>query len=170
VEWTPPPSPPGGPDPDSDPTPTEPSGSVFTEPHWTLFFDGSARQQVGGAGVVLIDPSGTQVKYMMHLEFKATNNMAEYEALIFGLSTALSLGIRQLLLKGDSQLVIKQVRRECSCNEPRLVAYLLHVRKLEKDFTALELQHVPRADNSVADELSTRASTWALVPKGVFER
>jgi hypothetical protein len=70
----------------------------------------------------------------------------------------------------DSQLIIKQVRGECSCNEPRLAAYLLHVRKLEKDFTALELQHVPRADNSAADELSVRASTWAPVPEGVFER
>jgi hypothetical protein len=57
VEWTPPPSAPGGPNPDSGPTPAEPRGSVFTEPHWTLFFDESARQQVGGAGVVLIDPS-----------------------------------------------------------------------------------------------------------------
>jgi hypothetical protein len=46
-------------------------------------------------------------------------------------------------VKGDSQLIIKQVRGECSCNEPRLAAYLLHVKKLEKDFTALELQHVP---------------------------
>jgi ribonuclease HI len=62
------------------------------------------------------------VKYMVHLEFKATNNMAEYEALIFGLSAALSLGICQLLVKGDSQLIIKQVHGECSCNEPRLVA------------------------------------------------
>jgi ribonuclease HI len=120
--------------------------------------------------VVLIDPSGDQVKYMVHLEFKATNNMAEYEALIFGLSTALSLGIRQLLVKGDSQLIIKQVRRECSCNEPRLAAYLLHVRKLEKDFTALELQHIPRAYNSAVDDLSMRATTWAPVPEGIFER
>jgi hypothetical protein len=102
VEWTPPPSAPGGLDPDSGPTPVEPRGPIFTEPHWTLFFDGSTRQQVGGAGVVLIDPSGDQVKYMVHLEFKVTNNMAEYEALIFGLSVALSLGIRQLLVKGDS--------------------------------------------------------------------
>ena len=86
--------------------------------------------------MVLIDPSGDQVKYMVHLEFKATNNMAEYEALIFGLSTTLSLGIRQFLMKGDSQLVIKQVRGECSCNEPQLAAYLLHIRKLEKDFIA----------------------------------
>jgi ribonuclease HI len=120
--------------------------------------------------MVLIDPSGDQVKYMVRLGFKATNNMAEYEALIFGLSAALSLGIRQLLVKGDSQLIIKQVRGECSCNEPRLAAYLLNVRKLEKDFTALELQHVPQADNSAADDLSVRASTWAPVPEGVFKR
>jgi ribonuclease HI len=170
VEWTPPLSTPGGPDPDLDPTPAEPRVPVFTEPHWTLFFDGSAHQQGGGARVVLVDPSGDQVKYMVHLEFKTTNNMAEYEALIFGLSAALSLGTRQLLVKGDSQLIIKQVRGECSCNEPRLAAYVLHVRKLEKDFTALELQHVPRANNSAADELSTRASTWAPVPEGVFKR
>jgi hypothetical protein len=91
MEWTPSPSAPGGPNPESDPTPTEPRAPVFTEPHWTLFFD----------------PSGDQVKYMVHLEFKATNNMAEYEALIFGLSAALSLGIHQLLVKGDSQLIIK---------------------------------------------------------------
>jgi ribonuclease HI len=97
--------------------------------------------------VVLIDPNGDQVKYMVHLEFKATNNMAEYEALIFGLLVALSLGIHQLPMKGDSQLIIKQVRGECSCNEPRLTAYLLHARKLENDFMALELQHVPRANN-----------------------
>jgi ribonuclease HI len=120
--------------------------------------------------VVLIDPSGDQVKYMVHLEFKATTNMVEYEALIFGLSAALSLGICQLLVKADSQLIIKQVCGECSCNEPRLAAYLLHVRKLEKDFIALELQHVPRANNSTVDELSTGASTWAPVPEGVFER
>jgi hypothetical protein len=94
VEWTPPPSAPRGPDPDLDPTPVEPRVPVFTEPHWTLFFDGSARQQGGGAGVVLVDPNEDQVKYMVHLEFKATNNMTEYEALIFGFSLALSLGIR----------------------------------------------------------------------------
>jgi ribonuclease HI len=107
---------------------------------------------------------------VVRLEFKATNNMAEYEALIFGLSAALSLGVRQLLVKEDSQLIIKQVRGECSCNEPRLVAYLLHVKKLEKDFMALELQHVPRADNSATYNLSQRASTLAPMPEGVLER
>jgi hypothetical protein len=102
MEWTPSPSALGGSEPDSNPTPAEPRVLVFTKPHWTLFFDGFARQQGGGAGVVLIDPSGDQVKYMVHLEFKATNNMAEYEALIFGLTATLFLGICQLLVKEDS--------------------------------------------------------------------
>jgi ribonuclease HI len=55
---------------------------------------------------------------MMHLEFNAINNMAEYEALIFGLSTTLSLGVRQLLVKCDSQLIVKQVKGKCCCNDP----------------------------------------------------
>jgi ribonuclease HI len=170
IEWTPPSCTPGGPDPAPDPTPAEHRGPIFTEPHWTLFFDGSARQQSAGAGVVLADPRGNQLQYVVRLECKATNNMAEYEALIFGLFTTLSLGVRQLLVKGDSQLIIKQVRGECSCNDPRLTAYLLHVRRLEKDFTTLELQHVPRADNSATDDLSQRASTRAPMTEGAFER
>jgi ribonuclease HI len=70
---------------------------VFTSPHWTLFFDDSLRKQGGDVGALLLTPDGEQFKYMVHLEFKATNNMTEYEALIFGLSTTLSLGVRQQL-------------------------------------------------------------------------
>jgi ribonuclease HI len=54
---------------------------------------------------------------MVHLDFKATNNMAEYEALLFGLSIALSLGVQQLVVKGDSQLIIKQVKGDCCCHD-----------------------------------------------------
>jgi hypothetical protein len=96
VDWTPSASPPGEPD-DSEP---EPRAPVFTEPHWTLYFDGSSRKQEAGAGVVLLAPHRDQIRYMVHLDFKATNNMTEYKALLFGLSTALSLGVRQLLVKG----------------------------------------------------------------------
>jgi hypothetical protein len=107
---------------------------------------------------------------MVHLDFKATNNMAEYEALIFGLSTTLFLGVQQLLVKCDSQLIIKQVKGECSCNDPQLVAYLLHVQKLKIDFEVLDLHHVPHVDNAVTDDLSTKGSTWAPVRDGVFKR
>jgi ribonuclease HI len=68
-------------------------------------------------GVLLLTLVGEQFKYMVHLDFNATNNMAEYEDLIFGLSTTLSLGVWQLLVKGDSRLVIKQVKGECSCHD-----------------------------------------------------
>jgi hypothetical protein len=107
---------------------------------------------------------------MVHLDFKATNNMVEYEALLFGLSTTLSLGVRQLLMKGDSQLIVKQVKGDCSCNDPQLVAYLLYARKLEKDFEVLDLQHIPCAENAVADDLSAKSSTSVPVPDGVLER
>jgi hypothetical protein len=110
-------------------------------------------------GVVLLTPHGDQIKYMVHLDFKATNSMAEYEALLFGLSTALSLGVRQLLVKGD-----------CSCNDPQLATYLLHAHKLEKDFEVLDLQHISRAGNAVADNLSTKASTSTPIMFGVLER
>jgi ribonuclease HI len=59
-----------------------------------LFFDGSSHKQGAGVENLLLTPDGEQFKYMVHLDFKATNNMVEYEALIFGLCTALSLGVR----------------------------------------------------------------------------
>jgi hypothetical protein len=102
AEWTPTPSVPGGPDHSSDPQLLEVRAPVFTRPHGMLFFNGSARNKKAGAGVVLIDPNGEQVKYMVLLDFEATNNMEEYEALIFGVIAVLSLGVRQLLVKGDS--------------------------------------------------------------------
>jgi hypothetical protein len=116
----------GGPD-DSE---LKAKALVFTEPHWTLFFDRSSCRQYVGAGVLLLTLEGEQFKYMVHLDFKATNNMAEYEALVFGLSNALSLGVRQLLVKCDSQVIIKQVKGECSYNDPQFAAYLLHAQKL----------------------------------------
>jgi ribonuclease HI len=67
---------------------------------------------------------------MVRLDFKASNNMAEYEVLLFGLSTALSLGVRQLLVKGDFQLIIKKVKGDCCCHDPQLATYLLHAQKL----------------------------------------
>jgi ribonuclease HI len=73
-------------------------------------------------------------------------------------------------VKGDSQLIVKQVKGDCSCNDPQLAAYLLHARKLEKDFEVLDLQHIPRAENTVADNLSAKVSTSAPVPDGVLER
>jgi hypothetical protein len=59
---------------------------------------------------------------------------------------------------------------ECSYNDPKLAAYLLHAQKLEKDYEVLDLQHVPHANNAVLNELSTKASMWAPVPERVSEK
>ena len=75
--------------------------------------------------------TGEELQYVVQLLFKgATNNMAEYEGLLAGLRAAASLGIRCLLVKGDSQLVVNQVSKEYQCLDPQMAAYLTQVRKL----------------------------------------
>jgi hypothetical protein len=90
--------------------------------------------------------------------------------LSFGLTTALSHEICVLLAKGDSKMVIKQVRREFNCSDPHLATYLIHAKKLESTFNVLKPCHIPQANNSVADEVSTGASTRAPVPDIVSRR
>jgi hypothetical protein len=75
--------------------------------HWIMYFDRSYTLKGAGAGVVLIPPEGGMLKYALQIEFPATNNTAEYEGLVTGLRLAKELGIRQLLIPGDSQLVAK---------------------------------------------------------------
>jgi hypothetical protein len=89
ADWTPSPCHPGGPG-HREP---EVKAPVITELHWTLFFDSSSCKQGARARVLPLIPDGEQFKYMVLLDFKATNNMAEYEALIFVLSTMLSLKV-----------------------------------------------------------------------------
>ena len=71
-----------------------------------MCFDGAHNRDGAGAGVLFISPKGEQLKYVLQLLFKATNNAAEYEALIHGLQIAVTLGIKHLLAYGDSKVVI----------------------------------------------------------------
>jgi ribonuclease HI len=75
--------------------------------HWVMYFDGSYTLKGAGAGVVLTPPERDMLKYVIQIEFPATNNTAEYEWLVTGLWLAKKLGIWQLLIWGDSQLVAK---------------------------------------------------------------
>jgi hypothetical protein len=78
---------------------------------WTMYFNGSLMKTGAGAGLLFISPLGKHVRYVLCLHFPASNNVAEYEALINGLRIAVELGVRRLDARGDSQLVIDQVRR-----------------------------------------------------------
>ena len=110
------------------------------------------------------------MRYVIRLHFPASNNMAEYEALLSGFCITIKLGIKRLDVRVDSQLVIDQVMKESSCHNPKMEAYYNVVRRLEDKFDGLELNHVPRKYNEDADELAKIASGRTTVPPNIFAR
>jgi ribonuclease HI len=133
-----------------------------------MHFDSSLKLEGAGAGVLLISPTGEQLKYVLQIFWKVSNNEAEYEALLHGIRLAASLGIKRLLVYDDSTVVINQVNKSWDRNKENMEAYYLEVRKLENKFYGLEFHHVVRDNNIAADVLSKLGSTRAQVPAGVF--
>jgi ribonuclease HI len=133
-----------------------------------MYFDGSLKLEGAGAGVLLISPKGEQLKYVLQIFWKVSNNKAEYEALLHGLRFAISLGIKRLLVYGDSAVVINQVNKSWDRNKENMDAYCLEIRKLENKFYGLEFHLVVRDNNIVADVLSKLGFTRTQVPVGVF--
>jgi ribonuclease HI len=144
------------------PTPTE------HPEHWVMYFDGSLKLEGAGAGVLMISPTGEQLKYVLQIFWKVSNNEAEYEALLHGLRLAASLGIKRLLVYGDSAMVFNQVNKSSDHNKENIDAYCLEVRKLKNKFYGLEFHHVVRDNNVAADVMSKLGSTRSQVPAGVF--
>jgi ribonuclease HI len=137
---------------------------------WTMFFDGSLMKTGAGAGLLFISPLGKHLRYVLRLHFLASNNVAEYEALVNGLRIAIELGVRRLDARGDSRLVIDQVMKNSHCRDPKMEAYCDEVQRLEDKFYGLELNHIARCYNETADELAKIASGWTTVPPDVFSR
>jgi ribonuclease HI len=135
-----------------------------------MFFDGSLMKTGAGAGLLFISPLGKHLCYVMRLHFPASNNVAEYEALVNGLHIAIELGVRRLDTCGDSHLVIDQVMKNSHCRDPKMEAYCNEVRRLEDKFYGLEVNHVARRYNETADELAKIASARTTVPPNVFSR
>ena len=75
-----------------------------------MYFDGSSYKEGAGDGIVLISPGGENVCLIYKLEFQKTNSPTEYEALVLGLRAAKDLGIQQLVIFGDFELVVQQAR------------------------------------------------------------
>jgi ribonuclease HI len=132
---------------------------------WTLFFDGSLMKTGAGTGLLFISPLGKHLRYVLRLHFLASNNVAEYEALVNGLRIAIELGVRRLDARGDSQLVSDQVMKNSNCRDPKMEAYSDEVRRLEDKFYGLEVNHVARRYNETADELAKIASGRTTVPR-----
>jgi hypothetical protein len=109
-----------------------------------------------GAGLLFVSPLGEHMRYTVRLHFPASNNMAEYEAVLCGLKIAIELG------------VIDQVMKNASCHDDKMEAYCKAVRALEDKFYGIELNHVPHRYNEEADELAKIASGRITVPPECF--
>jgi hypothetical protein len=97
---------------------------------WTLYVDGVANSRGSGLGIVLISPEGELLEQAVRLGFGASNNEAEYEALLHGLRAAKRLGADLLTIHCDSQLIVNQLTGEYMAKDERMVAY----RDLAKNF------------------------------------
>ncbi|KAK1606595.1 hypothetical protein QYE76_030268 [Lolium multiflorum] len=103
-------------------------------------FDGSKRLEGAGAGVILVSPEGDKLKYVLRMTFpNASNNEAEYEALIHGMKMAKACGATRLKIFGDSQLVAQQVMNQCDAVNESMIAYKEVYNELEKLFDGCEV-------------------------------
>ena len=127
-------------------------------PIWKLFVDGTSNAQGSGAGLILTSPEGIDTKYALRFGFQASNNEAEYEAVIAGLNLAHSLEVNQLEVCSDSQLVVRQIEDTYEAKSGRMILYLKKVRDLLKKFVMVQVRHIPRAENSQADALAKLAT------------
>jgi ribonuclease HI len=135
-----------------------------------MYFDGSLMKTGAGAGLLFISPHVIHLRYVLRLHFPASNNVAEYEALVNGLHIAIELGVWHLDAHGDSQLVIDQVMKNSHCRDRKMEAYCDEVRRLEDKFYGLELNHITRRYNETTDELAKIALGQTTVPPDVFSR
>ncbi|XP_043809522.1 uncharacterized protein LOC110605970 [Manihot esculenta] len=143
--------------------PTEATGEGRNEQpsrkfNWSLFVDGASSAKGSGVGIMLKGPEGFKVCYALRLEFDATNNMAEYEALINGMLIAMEVGATDLEINSDSQLVVNQITGAYQAKDPIMQKYLAKVKAVEAELgeqgIIVRYQRITREENEEADLLS----------------
>ena len=122
--------------------------------YWVMHFDGSRMLQGSGAGVVLRNPLGDKLRYVLQIHFKATNNVVEYETLLHGLHIARDLDVQRVLCYGDSDMVAQQVSGTWDTKSDTMAAYRAAVDEFAKCFLGYKVCHIPRAQNEAADTLA----------------
>jgi ribonuclease HI len=129
--------------------------SVPATPRITVNVDGGARGNPGpaAAGVVLRDPEGTIIDEHGEMIGEATNNVAEYRALLLGIARAAALGATELELIGDSELIVRQVTGQYKVKQPNLRTLHTEVLSALTEFDSWTIRHVRREENAEADAL-----------------
>ena len=126
---------------------------------WSLYCDGASRGNPGeaGAGAVLIDAFGDiRVQYGEYLG-QATNNVAEYQALLLGLTMAQNLGVKKIKVFADSELLVRQINGQYRVKAAHLQPLWQEARQALQAFETHSIAHVPRELNHLADRLANGA-------------
>ena len=129
-----------------------------TTTNYVLFFDGCCKGNPGpgGAGAVIYKDGVEIWSDSTFIGKKITNNIAEYTGLIIGIKQAIQMDIKALTVKGDSLLVIKQMKGEFKVNSENLIGIYEECKKLANTFDIITFQHIYRRFNTRADELSNQ--------------
>ncbi|KAL0312889.1 UNVERIFIED_CONTAM: Ribonuclease HI [Sesamum radiatum] len=135
----------------------------ISAPAWSLYVDGSSTAIGSGAGTVLESPQGDKLEYAIKLEFPASNNEAEYEALLAGGELALAVGAKKIIIYSDSQLVVNQIQGSCEARGEKMAKYPLKAKELFDKFEESSIIQVSRANTAIADQLAKIASSMAAV-------
>jgi ribonuclease HI len=124
-----------------------------------LRFDGASKGNPGlggSAGVIYKDNQMIHFCYYFHPK-RVTNNVAEYYGLLGGLYSCLQLGYTNIMVEGDSKLVIEQVFGTWNCKDKKMIALCAKAKELKKKFVSIFGKWIPREDNSKADHYSNIA-------------
>ncbi len=127
--------------------------------NWVIYTDGASRGNPGPAsiGAAVYDESGREIHTVSRRIGRATNNEAEYRAAIAGLEAALALGARDVDLRMDSELVVRQVNMRYKVRNPSLRRLFGRVKDLQWRFASFQVRHVRREENRRADTLANEA-------------
>ena len=128
---------------------------------WKVYVDGVANQRGFGVGLVLISPKKIVIEKSLRLGFLATNNEAEYEALLQVMAMVQKMGGKVVEVFSNSRLVVGQVKGELEARDVRMQGYLSQVKRLQLDFESFDVSHISRSGNTHTDSLATLATSSA---------
>ena len=130
-------------------------------PTWEVHVDGASNQKGLGVGLILTSSKMVIIEKSLRLDFPATNNEAEYEALLEGMAMVQRMGGKSIKLFSDSRLVVGQVKGEFEAKDERMRGYLNQVKTMQSKFESFNLLHVHRSGNAHADSLAMLVTSSA---------